>query len=428
MSSAFTAERWKSSELGEIPEDWEVETLAALGGRTTSGSRGWAKYYADHGDLFVRITNLRRAKVDLDLSKPRFVRVPPTDSEAIRTRLASGDLLISITADIGIVGYVDDAVPQPAYINQHIARVRFPSDRVDSKFIAYYLSSWGPQRIFVGSTDTGAKAGMNLAAVGALKTVVPPRDEQRRIAEVLGDVDRQTAVLERLIGKKEAVKIGLAQELLSGRTRLPGHTDAWETRSIGEFTTIATGGTPSTAVARYWGGSVRWMSSGELHQKRVDDVAGRITEAGLAESNARLVPVGSVLIGLAGQGKTRGTAAINRVRLTTNQSIAAILPGPQHSSRFLYYNLDSRYEELRSMSAGGAGRGGLNLGILRSVKVYMPPTDEQRAIAEVLTAADDELDALRQRLAKANAIKAGMSQALLSGRVRLIESPELAAA
>jgi len=208
------------AELSSASAEWPVKTLAELGGRVTSGSRAWAARYADYGSLFVRITNLTREGIRLDLANNRFVQVDPNDSEARRTRLAVGDLLISITADIGIVGLVDERVPEPAYINQHVARVRLDPEMADSRFVAYYLSSWEPQRRFVGSTDQGAKAGMNLATVLSLPTLAPPRIEQSRIAAVLADTDDLIASLERLIAKKRAIKQGMMQELLTGRTRL----------------------------------------------------------------------------------------------------------------------------------------------------------------------------------------------------------------
>lgn len=214
---------------------WPRKTLAELGARVTSGSRGWASHYADHGSLFVRITNLNRDDIHLDLTKSRFVDVDPDNAEAVRTRLVAGDLLVSITADIGIIGHVDESVPTPAYINQHIARVRLDPRAADSRFVAYYLSSWEPQRRFVGATDTGAKAGMNLSAVAALTTVVPSLPEQTRIADALSDADGCIAALERLIAKKQAVRQGLMQQLLTGRMRLPGFTEPWAEVTLGEL-------------------------------------------------------------------------------------------------------------------------------------------------------------------------------------------------
>jgi type I restriction enzyme, S subunit len=257
------------------------------------------------------------------------------------------------------------------------------------------------------------------ADVKAFTLDLPQLAEQEAIAAAINDADELIAALERQVAKKQALKQGMMQQLLTGRTRLPGFTEPWFTRSIGDFAEVKSGGTPSTAVPRYWGGDIRWMSSGEVHQKRVCEVRGRITTDGLRESSAQLLPVGTVLMALAGQGKTRATVAISRVELSTNQSIAGILPSSEHDAEFLYYNLDTRYDELRGESAGEGGRGGLNLTIIKNLKVFMPALHEQVAISGVLSDADDELSVAYARLEKARAIKQGMMQQLLTGRTRL---------
>jgi len=243
--------------------------------------------------------------------------------------------------------------------------------------------------------------------------------EQRAIAEALDDADAWITSLEALIAKKEAIKQGMMQELLTGRTRLPGFTELWGVSRIGDYAEVKAGGTPSTSVDRYWGGQVPWMSSGEIHRKQILEVEGRITSCGLRESSACLLPPGTVLIALAGQGKTRGTVAISRIELSTNQSIAGILPNNRLNSDYLFYNLDSRYDELRVVSAGDGGRGGLNQRIVCNLEVPTPPIEEQRAIAAVLCDVDVEIAALGSRLTKARDIKQGMMQELLSGRTRL---------
>ncbi|MFE2656708.1 restriction endonuclease subunit S [Brevibacterium sp. NPDC059310] len=290
-----------------------------------------------------------------------------------------------------------------------------PSGELDSEYLFYWLSHRGLWDI----ADVTSVPQINNKHIDPLEIALPDPAEQAAIAAALRDCDDTVTSLERLITKKQAIKQGLMQQLLTGRTRLPGFTDAWCTRRIGDFTHVKSGGTPSTAVARYWGGNVPWMSSGEIHAKRVHDVTGRITEDGLRESAAQLLPAGTVLMALAGQGKTRGTVAVSRVQLSTNQSIAGILPSAEHDSDFLYYNLDTRYEELRGESSGDGGRGGLNLTIIKNLVIAMPFLPEQMAIAEILGDADDELEALRGRLAKVRAIKIGMMQQLLTGRVRL---------
>jgi len=155
---------------------------------------------------------------------------------------------------------------------------------------------------------------------------------------------------------------------------------AWEVTTVGRISNaVIAGGTPSTSENNFWGGSIRWMNSGELNFKKVYEVQGRITDEGLNNSSTKLIPPRCVLIGLAGQGKTRGTVAMNLVELCTNQSIAAIFPDESiFNSEFLYHDLDRRYFELRRLSAGGEGRGGLNLQIIKSLTVILPSLPEQK--------------------------------------------------
>src|SRR5574341_41746 len=189
----------------------------------------------------------------------------------------------------------------------------------------------------------------------------------------------------------------------------------WDVKHIGDFTECTAGGTPSTKVDSYWGGSIRWMSSGELHLKRITEVEGRITEEGLRNSSTKIVPENCVLIGLAGQGKTRGTVAINLIPLCTNQSIAAIFPKKSFISEYLYHNLDSRYKEFREISSGEGGRGGLNLTLIKSMYIPLPPTlQEQQAIATALSDADAFILSLERLITKKRNIKQGAMQELRS--------------
>lgn len=305
-----------------------------------------------------------------------------------------------------------------AYFLNTLHRLR-SRGRVDPRLLVALLERWsstGELAALVGKATLAHLTKENLLKV---PIPVPPASVQHAIGEALESVDALIAAQERIIAKKQAIKQGMMQQLLTGRTRLAGFEGEWAERPIGDFAQVKAGGTPSTSAARYWGGDIRWMSSGEIHGKRITEVTGRITEAGLRESAAQLLPPGTVLMALAGQGKTRGTVAVSRVALSTNQSIAGILPSTEHDSDFLYYNLDTRYAEVRGESSGDGGRGGLNLTIIKKLRVLMPGVEEQRAVASILAAVDDELGALAVLLSKARNIKIGMMQQLLTGRVRL---------
>jgi type I restriction enzyme S subunit len=200
--------------------------------------------------------------------------------------------------------------------------------------------------------------------------------------------------------------------------RFPGFKDNWENNKIGELTNVSAGATPSTLKKEYWGGNIRWMNSGELNLKRVFEVDNRITEFGLQKSSTKLLPKHCVLIGLAGQGKTRGTVAMNLVELCTNQSIAAIHPNNKFISDFIYHNLDNRYEELRSLSKGDGGRGGLNLQIIKSLEISLPSIPEQTKIATFLNEIDKRLQALKQKKNLLEQYKKGVMQQIFLQELR----------
>lgn len=187
----------------------------------------------------------------------------------------------------------------------------------------------------------------------------------------------------------------------------------WTTKKIGSITQVTAGATPNTSNPEYWGGEIPWMNSGELNLKRVFEVSNRITEKGLTETSTKLVPVGSILIGLAGQGKTRGTAAINYIELCTNQSIASIHPNKDNFvNEFMFQQMDSLYLFLRSLSKGEGGRGGLNLSIIKSVEVFLPSIPEQNKIADCLASIDELITLHTQKLDALKAHKKGLMQQL----------------
>lgn len=402
-----------------MPADWDVKSLAELGGRVTSGSRGWAKYYSDHGDLFVRITNLRRSSVRPDLTSCRYVEIDPDEAEARRTRLRSGDILVSITADIGIIGLIPEGFPEPAYINQHIARVRLDPRLADSRFVAYYLASWTPQRRFAGVTDQGAKAGMNLTAVANLESVVPPRQEQGQIADAIDDAVDLIESLERLVAKKRSIKQGMMQALLTGATRLPGHVAAWRTCALGDVTAVD----PESLTP------ANTLPGEEIDYVALEDVSkGSLLGStryrfGAAPSRARrkIVP-GDVLFGtvrpnLQSHAMYRG--GLRRPVASTGFAVIRCREGVTDSGFLAQWVLSGLAMSQVERIIAGSNYPAVTSRDVRQFEVYLPDVDEQREIGCALADADREIEAVEHRLAAARAIKTGMTQELLTGRTRL---------
>lgn len=173
--------------------------------------------------------------------------------------------------------------------------------------------------------------------------------------------------------------------------------DEWVQRKLGDHAEILTGGTPTTSVLKYWEPKeIPWLSSGEVNKRRLDSTDDMISKEGLSQSSARWVKAYSVLIALAGQGKTRGTVAVNMFPLTTNQSVAAIVPDETLHYEFIFQNLLKRYEELRMLSSGDGSRGGLNKQLVSNVYIKCPDVTEQKLIG-CFFATLDILIALHQR-------------------------------
>jgi type I restriction enzyme S subunit len=164
--------------------------------------------------------------------------------------------------------------------------------------------------------------------------------------------------------------------------------DGWHVRKIGEVCDLATGGTPSTTNATFYGGAIKWLVSGDIHRREILECEGRITEAGMKASNAKLLPVNSVMIALNGQGKTRGTVAILRTLATCNQSLVSITPRSSSGllPEFLFINLQGRYGEIRRLTSDADNdRRGLNMGMIREIEVPIAPIPEQQRIVTILT-------------------------------------------
>ncbi len=187
LHKAFAGEltaQWRK-EHGVGIESWKEKTSTQLFEYVTSGSRGWAKYYSQDGDPFIRMGNLDHGTIELDLTDIQYVSLP-SKAEGQRTKLQKNDILISITADIGMIGLVRQ-VEKDSYINQHIALAR-PAGDNNAEFIAWYLvSDVGLQQL--QNKQRGAtKIGLALDDIRSLKLLMPIPCEQTEIVRILDDL------------------------------------------------------------------------------------------------------------------------------------------------------------------------------------------------------------------------------------------------
>jgi len=394
---------YKQTEVGVIPEDWQIQSIGFFDPFVTSGSRGWANYYSEYGSLFVRITNLQRSSIYLNLDSVKFVSLPSGSSEGIRTKLKQNDVLISITADIGISGFVDQRIQEDSYINQHISLVRFDDKLVNSKYVSYFLASEVSQKRFKSLTDAGAKAGLNLNAVKQIPLLLPPTTkEQQAIAEALSDTDALIESLEQLIAKKRQIKQGAMQELLTGQRRLRGFSGEWIQQRLGDIAHIKTGGRNNQDK----------VENGEYPFFVRSATVERINTF-TYDCEAILVPgeggIGSIFHYIFG-------------KFDVHQRVYAITQFAGNiSGKFIYYYMKTYFGRHAMENSVKATVDSLRLPTFQDFIVNIPfSMEEQIEIASILSEMEQELEMLEERLQKAQTIKQAMMQELLTGRIRLI--------
>ncbi len=254
---------------------------------------------------------------------------------------------------------------------------------------------------------------------GTIPVVVPPENEQRAIAQALADADELIASLEAVIAKKRDLKQAAMQNLLTGKTRLPGFSGEWEVKRIGEVSSIQRGASPRPIDSPIWFDElsrIGWVRISDVSKSDMflSSTTQRLSPLGVERS--RQVEVGSLIMSIAA---TVGRPAITQIDCCIHDGFV-VFSNLKLEKTFFYFVL--RDIEPKWSKQGQTGsQMNLNTAMIGGTEIMVPPTIvEQAAIAEVLSDMDADLAALKAQASKARAVKQGMMQELLTGRVRLV--------
>lgn len=279
----------------------------------------------------------------------------------------------------------------------------------NGKFLAALFNTDDFQSDLLLIIASSGQPKFNKTELRQIRLAMPSKEEQKAIGNFFSLLDHTITLHQRKLDQLKKLKKYFLQNMFPAkgekvpRIRFKGFTGDWEQRKIADVAEIITGGTPSTRIVEYWNPpEVPWLSSGKVHKKYITSTDTMISRKGYENSSATMVRENSVLIALAGQGKTRGTVAINRIPLSTNQSIAAMTFSDDIDPDYVFSNLENRYEELRSISSGDGSRGGLNKKLVGDVTIPCPTLLEQNAIGTLFRVLN-ELITLHQR--KLNQLK-----------------------
>lgn len=397
------------------PNGWKHVRLDNICVNVTSGSRDWAQYYSDHGAQFIRMTNLPRDGLRLDLSDLKYVNVKSNSSDGKRTSLRHGDILMSITAELGKIGWVHEGLGE-AYINQHIALIRLNTNAADSLYVAYLLSSKEMNSKINRLNDSGAKAGLNLPTIRSLPLNLPPVSEQLKIAQILSTWDRAITTTQQLLTNSEQQKKALMQQLLTGKKRLfddngVRFNEKWFEYEFGDFASIKSSKfTPGTGV-----------NSPCIELEHIESGTGKITGASSSDgvnSMKNIFSAGDVLFGkLRPYLKKYAMPDFDGV---CSSEIWVINPsGDTVASEFIYQIVQSDGFIAGSNKSSGSKMPRADWGVVRCLPFLIPPALEQKKISAVLTAADKQISALQKKVEALKLEKKALMQQLLTGKRRV---------
>nr|WP_025885121.1 restriction endonuclease subunit S [Asaia prunellae] len=391
-----------------LPEGWDAVTIDKISKIVTSGSRDWSQYYANQGDKFVRMTNLGREGIRVSNDDMKYVSLPVTSSEGRRTSLESGDVLISITAELGKIGLVPPGFGT-AFINQHLALVRMEPHKAVSEFVAHLLSSEGMNKKLNGLNDAGAKAGLNLSTIRSFVIPLPPLPEQKKIAAILSTWDRAIEVMEKLLANSQRQKKALMQQLLTGKKRLPGFTGEWHKRRLSDCCYVQMGSSPKSEFYNDAGvGLPLLQGNADIKDRRS---APRIYTTDVTKT----CKVGDILLSVRAPV---GNVAISAHHACIGRGIACIQTNDENLSSFIYQSFLNLEDSWSTVSQGSTFEA-VSGDDLRKTILYLPTLPEQKAIASVLTKADEEITLLKSDLSRLRQEKKALMQQLLTGKRRV---------
>ena len=433
---------YKRTEVGVIPEDWEVGCLGGKTKKVGSGitPTGGERIYKTEGHPFLRSQNVGWGHLLMEdiayIDDEIHDTFPATEIEA-------DDVFLNITgASIGRSAVADSRVVG-GNVNQHVCIIRTNREQLHPRFLNYFLLSNAGQRQIDSFQAGGNRQGLNFSQIRSFQLPIPTPPEQRAIATALSDVDALIASLDKLIAKKRDIKQGSMQQLLTGKKRLPGFEvkPGYKQTEAGVIPEDWTEATPSLLA-----GTIK---------ERFDD--GDWIEAEyLTESGIRLLQTGNIGIGIFVDKETKKYISEDSFRLLRCKEVYAgdllicrladpagrtcIVPQLEDAKaitavdvtifrpleevadkRYLlqYFCTRSWFTSVNEL-CGGSTRTRISRGLLATIPIPLPPTrDEQTAIAAVLSDMDVDIAVLEARRDKTHTIKQGMMQELLTGRIRL---------
>lgn len=426
---------YKVTEVGVIPNNWEVKMLVELGysGRPAIkagpfGSSLKKEFYVEKG---YKIYGQEQV-IAGDLAIGNYYIDSYLFEKLKSCEIRPNDILISLVGTFGKVIVVPDNIER-GIINPRLLRLSLNTNLVYSYFLQYWLISSTTQKLLSETSHGGTMGIINAKVLSVLSIPLPPLAEQKAIAHALSDVDNLITAIDQLITKKRNLKQGTMQELLTGKKRLPGFSGKWEVKTFREcFDFLSTGNNSRSDLSEY--GNVGYIHYGDIHTQwnlvldcdkdnipliNKEKVKGLPTlkdgDLIIADASEDYEGLG-VSIEIKNIQDKEIVAGLHTLLLRADKQVIA--------DGFKAFITSMQYvKQSFQKIATGISVYGISKTNLKNVEILLPPTiEEQKAISEILTDIDKEIEALEKKRDKYKAIKQGMMQELLTGKTRIIDN------
>ena len=396
---------YKQTEVGVIPEDWEVKRLIDVVNYVDY--RGKTPSKQESGVVLVTARNIKNGYIDYELSQ-EYVSVDQYEKIMSRGKPIIGDVLITTEAPLGNVASVD---VEYIALAQRVIKYRGKDSNLKQAYLKYYLLSEKFQEILHNHSSGSTAQGIKGSVLHKLPIIITKPQEQQAIATTLSDVDTLITTLEKVITKKKAIKTATMQQLLTGKTRLPGFDEGkgykqtevgvipedWDVKELADVLKIKHGKSQHEVISP--GGAYPILATG----------------GEIGRTNTPLYSKPSVLIG------RKGTINIPKYMETPFWTVDTLFYSEiteTADAKFIFYKF-SLIDWYTYNEASGVPS--LNAATIERIKQSFPKLKkEQTAIATTLSDIDTEIFRLESRLTKSKSIKKGMMQELLTGRTRLV--------
>lgn len=411
---------YKKTEVGVIPENWGIQNLGSICD-VRDGTHESPRFFK-HGVPFITSKNI----VDghLDLENVSYI----SESDAVdfdrRSKVDRLDILMSMIGTIGSAVLVDC---EPNFCIKNVALIK--PRKVEPDFLIQLINSAHFQQYLADNLDGGIQKFVSLGTLRQLSIPLPSESEQRAIAAALSDVDALLAAQDKLIAKKRDIKQAAMQQLLTGKQRLPGFSGEWEVKTLFDLAErkkelfddgdwIESEHITTEGIRLIQTGNIGVGCFVEKEAKKF------IYENSFTSLRCKQLRMGDLLVCRLADPAGRACVLpdIGEKRIVTSVDVTIFRPPQEVANRTFLMSVFSTPDWFRAVSdrSGGTTHKRISRGALGRIAIKLPSIEEQTAIATILSDMDAELTALEQQRDKTHALKQGMMQELLTGRIRLV--------